>query len=256
MFSAVGIGKHEMVRAVFENIAILTMNTVPSLVVGMNTGTTWWGLAVTALAFVGFWRAWTSSRGLLEWTMPFYAAVLVLWPWTNTESHRFLLPFMAFVLFWTFDGAVIVFGRLHRARFSLREKTSVLLLCVAVTLVTGIPRIVRAKEYSESTGRTQAVVSEWLERHAAPGTLLMSHNAPKWFVLSGLHGTYASPARRARGIDGLRELGADYVIVDRTLAEHEAVNKWLSACVHEQPELLTNVFEHDTIAVYKMRSHS
>ena len=87
-------------------------------------------LILSALALIGFVAVAREKVTLAEIVIAFSLAIIVLWPW---ESFRFVLPFMAFVMFYILMGV----QALHRFHQRWQQRTNLRAQWLALGIVAG-----------------------------------------------------------------------------------------------------------------------
>lgn len=186
------------------------------------------GLAVAALAFVGWVQRAVTRVGPVELFTVLYAAMLALWPpvWTD---QRFLLPLLPLLLTYAAGGASGLGRRLSGAREGARTAavaTGALALVVGIgataSAIARLPEAIRClAEYRAQTPCDQPefasfyAAAEWTAENTSPDAIVVSRKPRIFFWISGRRGDiYRYSTDAALVLEGMEQMGADYVVVD------------------------------------------
>jgi 4-amino-4-deoxy-L-arabinose transferase-like glycosyltransferase len=122
------VGPTDLLARVWGNLVSYTTALIPEGIVGLEGPLLLpLGLAVVALAMVGWAMSWKVGRAVAEYFFPLYAGLMLLWPevWSG---DRFALPLLPLILFYAASA-------LHAAFRGLGPSLRTLLLAAAFLLL-------------------------------------------------------------------------------------------------------------------------
>jgi hypothetical protein len=226
------IGPGGLVGRAADNLGLYLTGHVPEGLMGRAPGATIIGLAVLALAVVGWGRLWLPAGRwgrvhAAELFFPLYAGLILLWPqvWSG---DRFALPLFPLVLFYAGDALL----RLAR-RLSVRVVPGAGL---AGLLLVGAPALLSwgdAREEARACGSVSRSIgagpwscwgapweafvdaARWSGANLREGSAVLTRKPRIFWVMGGTPGrTYPFTADPDRFLSFADEAGARYVLLD------------------------------------------
>ncbi len=212
------------------------------------------GLAVAAVAFLGWVDRSTSRLGPAELFTVLYAAMLVIWPTVWTDQ-RFLLPLLPLILLYAVGGAVRAGRWLSRRREGGPGPTiaaGILAALVGVAAVGDaagrIPdriRCLAAYRAGDACDPPEFAsfydAAEWARANTAGDAIFVNRKPRIFYWLSGRRGDlYPYSTDAAVVMRAIERLGADYVVVD---AISGTTSRYLVPAVRENLPRFRLVYE-------------
>lgn len=263
-------GPAELVTRSAGNLWVYTSEVLPRSLLGGplspegGTAAMAVGVTVGALVLTGWLAASRDELGVPELFLPLYAGIIVLWPeqWTD---RRFLLPLLPLMLVYAIRGLAAA------RRWAPGKEGASIRFAVAGALLLAAPGIASAG--LQAPDRIRCTTAHWRGSPCVDPAWTSFYDAARWagdntsedaivanrkprifFWLSGRRGD-VYPYSRETGVvlEGLREMGAGYVVVDQLFS---TTATYLIPAVQARPDRFEAVYSAGSPRTFILRIRS
>ncbi|MBU4305394.1 MAG: glycosyltransferase family 39 protein [Candidatus Omnitrophica bacterium] len=161
-----------------RNLYAFIFYAVPNVLSSINfSGRNLLSFLLSVLTGWGFLKCMKKKRTIIEWYVFFYMLVLLVWPWSNIEGTRLLIPLIPFIFYYCLHGidGFLEFKSLIKYKKILFNLFVFLLLFINISNLAGHIIAVSQEKYNNTAAKDFIKLSSWLKNNTSPEAVLLAY---------------------------------------------------------------------------------